>query len=636
MRMKAMFHYLGAIIASLFLGLVSTDGRVHAASPSAEQALQFAPIQKDVDYSRPAPEQVAKCKIRAEKGDGGAGWVVEDPNGVTLRQFFDTNGDNVVDRWAYFKDGLEVYRDIDSNFNGKADQYRWFHTEGSRWGLDRNEDGYIDEWKAISVEETTAEVVAALASRDAERFKRVVMTRNDFSSLGLGDDLQKELAEKIDGLAERFRQLAAQQKTVGPDTKWVQFSGSQPGLVPAGTRGCTKDLRVYENVVAIVEAGGNHGQLQIGTLVEVGPVWKVIDLPVLGTPGETSLSGFFFQLPLAARQPTAAGASADGAQHLLAELEKLDAAASRATDTQDLATFNAKRADLVEQIAEAAGTSEDRAMWLRQLADTVSAAVQSGGYPEGAQRLELLCEKLQKNPQDQELAAYVKFRQLMADYGLKIQAPKADFAKIQTEWLKQLEEYVSAYPKSPDTADAMLQLAIAQEFAGQEDDAKKWYGRVVADFATSPAAQKAAGAGKRLDCVGKTLEFRGKGSAGAVIDLANYRGKVVLIHYWATWCEPCKQDMATIQEMLSKYGRSGFAVIGVNLDTTFQEMADYVKQNRISWPQIYEEGGLDGRPANDLGILTLPAMLLIDTQGRVVNRNLQVAELERELKRLIR
>ena len=56
-----------------------------------------------------------------------------------LRKFVDTNDDNVVDQWSYYKDGVEVYRDIDSNYNGKADQYRWFHTGGSRWGLDPKE-----------------------------------------------------------------------------------------------------------------------------------------------------------------------------------------------------------------------------------------------------------------------------------------------------------------------------------------------------------------------------------------------------------------------------------------------------------------------------------------------------------------
>ncbi|NLX94637.1 MAG: redoxin domain-containing protein [Rhodopirellula sp.] len=607
------------------------------ANPSAEQALQLAPLQTDVDYAQPSNDEAAKCRIRAEKEKGGVGWVVEDANGMTLRRFFDTNGDNVVDQWAYFKDGLEVYRDIDSDSNGKADQYRWFHTGGSRWGLDKDEDGRIDAWKAISPEEATAEIVAALANRDAERFARVALTTKELPSLGLGKEKNEQLAEKVEGLTAGFEQLIAKQKTVSPQTKWLQFSGNQPGVVPEGTAGSTKDLRVYENVVAIVQSGEAHGQIPIGTLVEVGPVWRVIDLPVLdaGKQGEVAI-GFFFRSPLANREPVVAGGQAEEAQKFLAELEKVDSAASQAATSEELAKFNARRADLVEQIADQAASPEDRAMWLRQLADTVSAAVQSGAYPDGAERLEALFEKLQKNAKDQELAAYVRFRQLSAAYGLSVQSPNADFAKIQTDWLKQLEEYVAAYPKSPDTAEALLQLGIAQEFAGQEDDAKKWFGRIVETFPDSLAARKAAGAKRRLDSVGKTLEFQGKNAAGGSIDLASFRGKVVLIHYWATWCEPCKQDMTTIGELLGKYGRSGFAAIGVNVDNTAEEMSSYVRQSRIAWPQVFEDGGLEGRPAQELGILTLPTMLLVDQQGQVVNRNVQAAELERELKRLVR
>ena len=103
--------------------------------------MKLTPVQPGVDYDRPTPEEAAKCKILAKKIDGHVGWIVESPDGVILRKFVDTNDDNVVDQWSYYKDGLEVYRDIDSNFNGKADQYRWFHTGGSRWGVDTKEDG---------------------------------------------------------------------------------------------------------------------------------------------------------------------------------------------------------------------------------------------------------------------------------------------------------------------------------------------------------------------------------------------------------------------------------------------------------------------------------------------------------------
>jgi len=121
-----------------------------------------------------------------------------------------------------------------------------------------------------------------------------------------------------------------------------------------------------------------------------------------------------------------------------------------------------------------------------------------------------------------------------------------------------------------------------------------------------------------------------------VIDLAKYRGNVVLIQYWATWCEPCKADMAALKELFARYGRSGFSIVGVNLDSSVQELSAYLTENKLPWPQIFEEGGLDSRPANELGILTLPTMILVDKQGKVVNRNIHVVELDRELKKLIR
>ena len=630
-----------AIIRSLTAWLlilgVCFSAVAEAASPSAEQALKLLPMQKEVDFDQPTAQQAAKCTIQARKINGRGGWIVEDADGQVLRKFVDTNADNVVDQWSYYKDGLEVYRDIDANFNGKADQYRWFHTAGSRWGLDKDENGEIDAWKMISAEEVTAEVVAALAGRDAGRFARLALTPEELKSLGLGKERAKEVAEKIARLATDFNALAARQKTVTPNTKWVQFSGTTPGMVPTGTDDSSKDLRVYENVVAIVQSGKTHGQVQIGTLVQVGEVWRVIDLPKTAPDGQAELaaSGFFFQASMARRSPSTEVGTNEESQELLAELEKLDQAAEQATTPEKQAELNARRAELLKKIAQAAGSPQDRAMWLRQLADMVSAAVQSGTFPDGVKRLETLLQELEGNDADKDLAAYVKFRELTAAYGLSLQAPKADFAKIQTQWLKDLQQYVADYPTSPDAAEAMLQMAIAQEFAGQEDKAKQWYGQVVKRFPNSSAAKKAAGARIRLDSVGKSIALRGKSPSGAVVDLAKYRGRVVLIQYWATWCEPCKRDMPVLQQLMSKYSRS-FTVIGVSLDRSRKDLAAYLTENRLPWPQIFEEGGLDSAPANQLGILTLPTMILVDKQGKVVNRSIQTTELESELKKLIR
>jgi thiol-disulfide isomerase/thioredoxin len=634
-HMKARLVWIvNPIVVVLGVGLT---GIASAASPKVEQALQLAPVQKGVDYDHPSPEEAAKCKIVPRKMGDQVGWVVEDANGTILRRFTDTNGDNIVDQWSYFKDGIEVYRDIDSNFNGKTDQYRWFNTAGSRWGLDKNEEGTIDSWKVISAEEVSAEIVAAMAAQDVQRFTRLALTAEELRGLGLGETKVAQITEKLSHLSAEFTKLLSQQKVVTSSTRWLQFSVAQPGIVPAGTDGSTADVLVYENASAFVETDGKHGQVQIGTLIKVGDAWRVVNVPQVVQEGqELAATGFFFQAANAGRPKAASTGPSDSTQKFLADLEGLDKQAAAISDPEQKAEYVARRADLIEKIAEQSRSPEDRDMWLRQLADMTSAAVQDRSYPAGPKRLQALYERLKDSDAQKDLAAYVRFRQITAEYGQKLQSQGVDLGKVQGDWRKALEQYVTDYPKSPDTAEAMLQLAMDREFAGQEDDAKKWYSRIVDEFPSSSAARKAAGARTRLEMVGKSLTFRGRSATGGVIDLAKYRGNVVLMQFWATWCEPCKADMAILKDLLGKYGRSGFAVIGVSLDSRTRDLADYLAQNRLPWPQVYEEGGLDSRPANSFGILTVPTMILVDRNGRVVSRNIRAADLESELKKLIR
>ncbi len=596
---------------------------IWAASATVAQVLQVKPSQDGVDYDLPKPEDVNRCKISVKKVNGHVGWFVESPEGLLLRKFIDTDGDNVVDQWSFYKDGVEVYRDLATKPTGKKDEFRWLNTAGTRWGVDTTGNGKLTVWKAISAEEVTAEIVAALANRDEDRFTRVLLTSDELQSLGLGKAQSEAVAGKVAKATTEFRALADRQKSLTSESKWVQFSGSRPGVVPAGSEDSTRDIEVYENVVAIVETGEKHTQVQIGTLIRVGKTWKTIDAPVIGGEGqpEVAAAGFFFQPAPAARSAAMAGGPSEESQKIIAEMEGMDAGDPR-------------RVEIIQKLIDQSKTPEERVAWTRQLADTLGAGVQSGKLADGEKQLQTLFGIAQRNP-DKNLAAYIKIRLLTANYAQAISAPKADVAKIQADWLKNLEQYISDYPTSPDAAEAMLQLGIAREYAGQDDDAKKWYERVGREFADSPQSKKAAGAARRIDSVGTVLDLHGKSPKGETIDLNSYRGKAVLIQYWATWSESAKKDMPGLKELANKY-RDSFAVIGVSVDTNAKALNTYLGDNPLPWSQIFEEGGQDSRPANSLGIITVPTMILVDSQGKVVNRNIQVAEIEAELKKLAR
>jgi thiol-disulfide isomerase/thioredoxin len=214
-----------------------------------------------------------------------------------------------------------------------------------------------------------------------------------------------------------------------------------------------------------------------------------------------------------------------------------------------------------------------------------------------------------------------------------MQKPKADYAQIQSDWLKNLKTFIETYPTSNDAAEALLQIAIAEEFAGNDEEAKVWYKKIASASPKSAQARKANGAIRRLDSPGKPLNFKGRTINGKALDLKQLAGRVVLVHYWASWCEPCKADMAIIRDLVAKYGQSGFYAVGVNVDNDQQIAVDSIKKARLTWPQIYETGGLESRPATELGILTLPTMLLLDKKGRVISRNIHISEVEVEIKK---
>jgi thiol-disulfide isomerase/thioredoxin len=182
----------------------------------------------------------------------------------------------------------------------------------------------------------------------------------------------------------------------------------------------------------------------------------------------------------------------------------------------------------------------------------------------------------------------------------------------------------------------MLQLAINAEFAGKTDEAVTYFTKIATDFPKSDLAPKAIGAKRRLDSVGKAIPLAGKTLDGRSFDLAAQKGKVVLIHYWASWADPCKPDMAIIKAMQAKYDKQGFLPVGVNVDNTAKEAVDFARQEKISWPQLFEQGGMDGPLSANLGIVTLPTMLLVGKDGRVINRSITAGELDTELKKLLK
>ena len=619
------------------LGVLGGPRSVFADDPPQASFMldKFRPLQAGGEIERPEAADVAKCRVEIDRGRAHTGWKVIGPAGQMLRRFLDTNSNNLVDQWRYFQNGVEVYRDIDSNHNGKVDQSRWLNTGGSRWGIDNNEDGRIDSWRRISAEEASRVAVEGLVRRDVALLQTVLINSKDTQALGIVAKLEKSLLAAVADPAKRLAKIAA----LPPGSRWVRFDCSQPGLIPSDEGKAKVDLEVYENALAIIEAGGKSGLVQIGELVKVGQSWKLTSIPVplAGDTVQLTSGGELLQPAVASVAVGTPGVSPK-MQKLLDQLRDLDGSPPAGTATRAaLSSYHSRRTDVLGGLTLAAATASERTQWGRQMIDNLAGLSQSGAWPEALGRLAAEETRLKKQNPRSPLVPFATYRYLLSRYSRSVQAvtdPAAQ-AQAQKQWLLQLQQFIAAYPAAEDTPEAIWRLGTAHEFEARVDDARTWYQKLARQYARTPAGQRAAGALVRLDLKGKPLVVAGKNLASTTVSSSAYRGKVLLVVYWATWCKPCTEELPALQAMYARYRARGFEVLGVNLDLDSTPIPAYISAHRVTWSTLHEPGGLDSRLARQLGILSLPTMVLLDRRGTVINAEATLADLKTELPKLL-
>lgn len=148
-----------------------------------------------------------------------------------------------------------------------------------------------------------------------------------------------------------------------------------------------------------------------------------------------------------------------------------------------------------------------------------------------------------------------------------------------------------------------------------------------------------AGMLRRMTLVGSPLEISGTFLDGKKLDWESYRGKVVLVDFWATWCAPCRAEIPNILEMYNAYHDKGFEVIGVSLDATPEAAQKYVDDNKLPWSSLFPRNEDEREWDNPLvayyGITGIPTVMLVGKDGKVVTMDARGPQLEEELKALL-
>lgn len=123
--------------------------------------------------------------------------------------------------------------------------------------------------------------------------------------------------------------------------------------------------------------------------------------------------------------------------------------------------------------------------------------------------------------------------------------------------------------------------------------------------------------------------------SGRPLHLSDYRGKVVILDFWATWCEPCKQEIPHFIDLQNKYSARGLQILGISMDDSEPPVRDFQRQFKINYPLAVGTAKLADQYG---GILGLPITFVIDSSGRIVARHIgatDVSVIEAEVMKLL-
>jgi len=222
------------------------------------------------------------------------------------------------------------------------------------------------------------------------------------------------------------------------------------------------------------------------------------------------------------------------------------------------------------------------------------------------------------------LARQLRQAMLSARLRAALQANPDEMAAEVKKVIGEVKGFLSQGPLDQEGVGLAMSAGRVAEMTGDEQLAADTYTDLSKMFGASDDPRIAnlgktlEGVIRRLKLVGNTMQVEGALLGGDKLDWAKYRGKVVLVDFWATWCGPCVGEVPNLLKAYGQYHDLGFDIVGISLDRSREALEKFIDERKIPWSIVFDDNGRNVT-AEYYGVMGIPTMILVGADGKVVS-----------------